>query len=347
MNNYINQKILGFFVKTNGVFSKPLFSGIGHILCFHRVKPKSSTVRIEKNSGMEASPEFIEKTIEFFKDHNYEFISLDQLHTLLINKTKPQKKFVVFTLDDGYSDNYYHAYPVFKKHNIPFTIYVATDFPERKAILWWYMLENLLLNKNQMEFVFLNKEYLFDCSTKEKKEEVFMKIRSLILENEIKKEELFRLLFPDYEQKKTELIEQNALSWKQIIELSIDELVTIGAHTVSHQPLSILDESEARKEIEKSKKLIEEKINKPVNHFAYPYGGFDTCGEREFLLVKQAGYKTATTIRQGNIFSGYKDFTERLPRIPLGENTDIEKFINITNGIHHFGNNYFNRIILK
>lgn len=347
MSNYLNQKILGLFVKTNGVFSKPLFSGIGHILCFHRVKPTSSILRIEKNSGMEVSPEFIEKIISFFKDHNYEFISLDQLHALLINKIKPQRKFVVFTFDDGYSDNYDYAYPIFKKHDIPFTIYVATDFPDRKAILWWYMLESLLLNNNLITFGFSGKEYSFDCDNHEKKEKVFLEIRTIILENESNKEELFNLLFPDFEQQKKELIAQNALSWEQIIELSNDDLVTIGAHTVSHKPLSKLSETEARKEIEDSKKLIEEKINKPVNHFAYPYGGIDTCGEREFLIVKEAGYLSATTIRQGNVFFGYKNFTERLPRIPLGENADIKKFNNITNGIHHFGNNFFKRIILK
>lgn len=347
MSNYINQKILGLFVKTNGVISKPLFSGIGHILCFHRVLPHYSTVRIEKNAGMEVTPEFIEKTIGFFKDHNYEFISLDQLHFRLLNKIKSRRKFIVFTLDDGYSDNYYYAYPIFKKHNIPFTIYITTDFPDRKAILWWYMLENLLLNNNQITFCFSDKEYNFDCDTIEKKEKVFIEIRMLILENELNKEELFNLIFPDYELQKKELIEQNALSWEQIIELSEDDLVTIGAHTISHKALSKLDEAEAKREIDLSKIQIEEKINKPVYHFAYPYGGTDTCGEREFLIVKRAGYKTATTLRQGNIFKGYKDFTERLPRIPLGENSDIEKFTNITNGIHHFGTNWFKRIILK
>lgn len=347
MSNYINRKILGLFVKTNGVFSKPLFSGLGHILCFHRVMPQTPIPRIEKNSGMEVSPELIEKTIEFFNAKNYEFISLDQIYSIIINQIKPKKKFVVVTLDDGYSDNYKHAFPIFKKHNIPFAIYVATDFPDHKAILWWYMLENILLSNNQITFDFLDKEYHFDCFSKEEKEVVFTSIRSLILENGSNKDLLFSRLFPNFEQQQMDLIEQNALSWAQIIELSHDELVTIGAHTISHRPLSKLSESEAMREIVESKNKIEEKIGKPVDHFAYPYGDSDTCGEREFLLVKQAGYKTATTIRQGNIFRGYMDFTERLPRIPLGENTDIEKITNITNGIHHFGFNYFKRIILK
>jgi peptidoglycan/xylan/chitin deacetylase (PgdA/CDA1 family) len=347
MENYLNKKILGLFVKTKGVISKPFFSGMGHILCFHRIKPQSSALRIKGNSGMEVSPEFMEKTIGFFKDKNYEFISIDRLYDILLNKIKPEKKFIVLTLDDGYSDNYNYAYPIFKKNDIPFTIYITTDFPDRKAVLWWYLLEDLLKESNTIKFSFLNKDYCFDCSVIEQKEQAFLEIRSLILENKINKEKLFSMIFPDFEKKNQNLLEQNALSWEQIIELSRDDLVTIGAHTVSHRPLSRLNEIEALSEIKWSKERLETQIKKPVNHFAYPYGGADTCSEREFVIVKQAGYKTATTLRQGNIFKGYKDFTERLPRIALGENSDKEKIIHITNGIHHFSTNYFNRIIIK
>lgn len=347
MSKYINQKILGIFVKTNGVFSKPLFSGLGHILCFHRIMPQKTIPRIEKNSGMETSPEYIEKTIAFFKKKNYDFFSMDQVHNALINKIKLQNKFVAFTLDDGYSDNYHYAFPIFKKHNIPFTIYITNDFPNRKAIIWWYMLENLLLSCTEVSFDFLGNSCHCKCFYQEEKEKTYVDLRALILENEQNKELLFSVLFPDFEKQNQELLEQNALSWEQIIELSRDELVTIGAHTISHRPLSKLSEAEAKREMVGSKKEIEDNIGKEVNHFAYPYGGADTCGEREFLLAKQVGFKTATTLRQGNIFAGYRMFSERLPRIPLGENTDVEKFNNITNGIHHFGNNYFNKIILK
>lgn len=346
MSHYLNQKILGFFVKTNGILSRPLFSGIGHILCFHRVMPGVSTERIERNSGMEVSPEFIETIIEFFEKKNYEFISLDQLYSILVAGEKTKKKFIVFTMDDGYSDNYYFAYPVFKKHNIPFAIYVATDFPDHKAVLWWYMLEDLLLKTPRVEFIFKGENYLYKCETKEQKEESFLNIRNLILERDSEKEELFQMIFSHYEIQKMAMVEKNALNWEQIIELSEDGLVTIGAHTITHRPLNKLSEAEAKQEIEQSRKLIEEKIDKKVKHFAYPFGGIDTCGEREFSLVKQAGFKTATTLRQGNIFSRYKDYMERIPRIPLGEKSDLERLMQISNGIHHFGNNYFKRTII-
>jgi peptidoglycan/xylan/chitin deacetylase (PgdA/CDA1 family) len=39
-----------------------------------------------------------------------------------------RQKNVVFTLDDGYADNFINAYPIFKKYNIPFCIYVCKKY---------------------------------------------------------------------------------------------------------------------------------------------------------------------------------------------------------------------------
>ena len=82
--------------------------------------------------------------ILYFKKLDYEIISLDQLYERLLHNSI-EKPFVCFTFDDGYVDNYEIAYPVLKKHNIPFAIYVTTSFPDNTAILWWYILEDLVL----------------------------------------------------------------------------------------------------------------------------------------------------------------------------------------------------------
>jgi hypothetical protein len=38
---------------------------------------------------------------------------------------------------------------------------------------------------------------------------------------------------------------------------------------------------------------------------------------REFQIVKDCGFKTATTTRNGNIFASHKNNLECLPRIPV------------------------------
>ena len=115
------------------------------------------------NENMKVSPLFLEKFIIELKSKGYEFISLDRLYEILKNGEKVEKQ-IVFTLDDGYEDNYKIAYPIFKKYNVPFAVYITTSFPEKKAILWWYILEDLIIENSEI-ILFDGLKYI--CKTEE------------------------------------------------------------------------------------------------------------------------------------------------------------------------------------
>jgi len=306
-------------------FVRKYFEGIATIFMLHRVHPFESN-RLSANENMKVSPEFLEKFILELKSKGYEFISLDKLYEIL-KYGKKVKKQIIFTLDDGYIDNYTYAYPIFKKHNVPFTIYVTTSFPERKAILWWYVLEDLILENDILK---LGNGNIYECKTKQQKEDVFLRIRAIILkfrkENFLKHlNELFKYYKIDWFAKNDEL----CLTWEHIIELSKDELCTIGGHTKNHYALNCLSIEEVKEEIIEANTLIQEKTGKRVEHFAYPFGSRAEVGKREFDIVKGLGLKTATTTRRGTIYPEHKNFLECLPRIMLIENFDIKTIGNI------------------
>ena len=346
MSNYINRKILGLFVKTNGVFSKPLFSGFGHILCFHRVLPASNAVRIDANSGMEISPEKLEWIIRYFLDKGYEVISMDQLLDFFKGFRKQKRKFIVITFDDGYIDNFLHAYPLLKKLGTPFTIYVCNDFPEKKAVLWWYMLEDYILRNDEVKWVDANGEKIFNASSMEEKGNLFLKIRMLLLErSDAEIRHLLNELMGFSDQTIVDYAHKSTLSWGQINQMASDPLVTIGSHTVSHKPLSKLDHNQAKNEMVYSKKQIEEKIGKEVLHFAYPFGSHNEYGNREIKLAAECEFKTSVTLKQGNIFMSYRNHPHHLPRIPLGEKANADYMDAICKGVRQFSFNGFKKII--
>lgn len=67
------------------------------------------------------------KQIEFLCK-NYDLISFSDLNAYLQgNKTLPDKPLLI-TFDDGYYDNFTHAYPILKKHNAPFGIFLISEF---------------------------------------------------------------------------------------------------------------------------------------------------------------------------------------------------------------------------
>jgi len=297
------------------------FSGMATIFMLHRVYPFESN-KLLPNENMKISPEFLDSFIQGLKANGYEFISLDKLYELLTRGEKKSKQ-IVFTLDDGYADNYTHAYPIFKKHNVPFTIYITTSFPERQAVLWWYVLEDLIIEN---EVIYLSDGSKYICRKWEEKNETFLNIRLKVLS--LKKQyfleqltELFSHYTIDWFKKCAEL----ALNWYQIDQLSSDELVTIASHTTNHFALNKLSENEIIEEVIGASELLSTEIGKKIEHFAYPFGTSNEIGKREFDIVKGLNFKTVTTTRHGNIYLEHKDYLEYLPRIMLTESFRINE----------------------
>jgi peptidoglycan/xylan/chitin deacetylase (PgdA/CDA1 family) len=110
------------------------------------------------------------------------------------------------------------------------------------------------------------------------------------------------------------------MSWDELKSFAADPLVTIGGHTITHCNLAQQSESVAGEELTVSRVRIEEKLERPVLHFAYPYGDRNAAGPREFALTATAGYKTAITTRPGMLFAECAEHLTALPRVSLNGN---------------------------
>ena len=96
----------------------------------------------------------------------------------------------------------------------------------------------------------------------------------------------------------------------------------IGSHTITHRNLRKVKLADARREIFDSKKQLEDRFGVPINHFAFPYGGWRESSVRE--LVKEAGYQSACVTDFG--VSGSPDELWNLRRIsPLTDAQLLQK----------------------
>ena len=82
----------------------------------------------------------------------------------------------------------------------------------------------------------------------------------------------------------------NGISEGQLKEMSNSPWVTIGCHSETHPNLTNCNDNDLEIEIIKSKKYIENIINKSVEYFAYPTGYYN---ELVMNLVERAEYKAA------------------------------------------------------
>lgn len=108
---------------------------LGRILMLHRVVEHRSDKPEQRE--LEVTPQFLEQKILEYKSKGYTFVSIDDI-THLSPLTSRLSPFVCLTFDDGYRDTYDLAYPLLKKLNIPFVVYVTTGFVDDTASMWWY-----------------------------------------------------------------------------------------------------------------------------------------------------------------------------------------------------------------
>jgi peptidoglycan/xylan/chitin deacetylase (PgdA/CDA1 family) len=282
----------------------------------HRVSKKNST-RISHNENMKVSPEYLEQFIIDAKSRGYSFISLLDLK-IAVDKGETPKNSIIITLDDGYKDNLINGYPIFKKHQIPFMIYLSTYFIENNATPWWYILEELLLHSDSI--IYRGKEQLLDSLTL--KENMFLEIRENVLDgntdvNSVMLYDLCRENEFDINGIEKEVL---FLNWSDIEFLSADTGVEIGNHGHNHVNLSKCNKNTIKNEFTYADKLIYEHIGKRTMHYSYPYGLFD---ESTLDVLKFCGANTAVTTKPG-VFA-YKMSLLEIPRFMLHENMSVDE----------------------
>ncbi len=278
------------------------------ILMYHQVFKNPEKENIFIQGGLYVSQDIFDKQLAYLKK-KYTIISLSQLVELLERGHSLPKKIAVITFDDGWRDNYQYAYPVLKKHNLPATIFITTDFIDSRKIFWFLeaallhqkgrlsedqfytIFENLpsahenvpeksSFNRKNLKFLYHNTESFLEFL----KQFDFSTVSSIL--NKMSEFSGFRLL--------DRLTERWMLNWDEIKAMA--DLVEIGSHGCSHRIMTRLSPEEIMKELTTSKKTIEEKTGQPVSLFAYPNGDYSAEIEK---MVSQAGYRAAIATLQG------------------------------------------------
>ena len=284
----------------------------GYVFMLHRVDEIDSS-KLHANENMKISPGFLDSFINKYKDE-YDFIGVDKISERIAQgKTK---KFMAFTMDDGYKDNFTKALPIFEKYEIPFTIFLATDFPDYNAVLWWYVLEDYILSH---DYVVMPDEKKIEARTKEEKENAFMLLRSVVLgmDQHNLKEEIEELLKTKLAWK--EKCEELAMTWDEVIKCTKHPLVIVGGHTKHHYNLKGLEsELQVREEIRSGCERLEEKTRIKAEYFAYPFGSPIEVGKREIEVVSAMNFKMAFLAGGGYCGSRYID-RYAIPRLMLTE----------------------------
>lgn len=95
------------------------------ILLYHSVTKNNWYASID--------PEVFGKQMAYLKN-NYQVVSLDKIVAYVKGESELDDKSVAITFDDGYLDNFTQAWPILKKYNLPFTIFVTTNLESHQGL---------------------------------------------------------------------------------------------------------------------------------------------------------------------------------------------------------------------
>lgn len=306
---------------------RPIFGGVGTIFMLHHVRPAHAGP-FQPNRHLEITPDFLRATLAYLRATDVDIVTPDEVQRRLTERDF-SRRFACFTCDDGYRDNRDHALPAMRDFDAPFTVYVTSDFASGTGRLWWVALERIVARADTIEAPIDGQMVRLDTSTLAGKDMAFDRLhgwlRGLPEEADIRRE--ISALCAAHGIDEDAVSRELCMSWDELKPFAADPLVTIGAHTVSHCNLAKQTEAMAVHELSASRTDIENVLQRPAVHLAYPYGDRCAAGTREFALAKSAGFETAVTTRPGVIAPDNFSQLTALPRVSLNGNYQDTRYL--------------------
>jgi len=225
---------------------------------------------------------------------------------------------VAVTFDDGYADNLEHARPLLGRYGVPATVFVTMAEDGDRREFWWDALEGMLLGPetlpDHLELGIGSRRREWDLGVPAVENHLHPATPWNVLSagDDSPRQALYRELcdvlramrFEQQVEVLKELAEwagrpedvrptHRRLTPEEILRLSADRRVDIGAHTITHPVLSILPPAAQEEEIVGSKRRLERILGRGVTTFSYPFGTRLDYTDATAEFVKRAGFACA------------------------------------------------------
>jgi len=301
--------------------------GKGLILTLHHVRPFVPGP-CAPNRELEVTPEFLEGVLTSIRARGIDFVDLAEAARRL--EDPAARRFAVVTFDDGYRDNREIARPIFRRHGIPFTVFVTSGFVDRTTMLWWKVVEEVVGMVPVLTFDLGAGPEVFETASRAAKDSVANRILCWARTADP------GLVFERVERLAGEVgldplrpTRHEIMTRAELAELAADPLVTIGAHTRTHPNIRRLDRAAALQEMAGSADDLAGMIGRRPRFFAYPYGSHRAAGAREFDLAREAGFDLAVTTRPGMLHAEHAGHRTALPRVSLNGNFQDLRYLDV------------------
>jgi peptidoglycan/xylan/chitin deacetylase (PgdA/CDA1 family) len=279
--------------------------------------------------GLAVSPTHLEEQLEIVRRTRQPLPLTDFVRGLAAGSLPADA--VALTFDDGYVDNLLVGKPRLAAADVPATVFLATGYLGHPGEFWWDELARLVLFEHgpqSLDVVVRGGAMHFEFGTDPargndawrawstpltRRQKAYLAIwRALRPLGDEERRGVMAQLRSSFSDSDPHLARGRAMTREEARVLVTGGLVTIGAHTVTHPQLIVLEAGARRREIVESRAACEELIDAYVPGFTYPYGEFD---DKVRSAVEGAGFAYACSTRHGPVTAA-SDFLA-LPRIQV------------------------------
>ena len=211
---------------------------------------------------------------------------------------------VVVTFDDGYADNALEALPILEEVGVPATFFISTGNINASKEFWWDELERIILCGRGIPAVFTgidgDSRHRWPTANDDERRRFYHEIHNLLKGKDAAERDRWlahmrRWAEVDEDGRETHRVLTDDL----IRRLSASRWATIGAHAISHTPLSFLSAPKQEEEIIGSKRTLEELTGGKVTVFSYPFGGRNDYSPESIDICRRAGFIKAAACIPG------------------------------------------------
>ena len=191
---------------------------------------------------------------------------------------------VALTFDDGLRNQVEVAYPLLERYELPATFFLCPQLVEERAWLWTH--------EARLRYSFLEadeqRQLARGLGAPPAPEPFLDWMKRLKYPSRLAVERTLRVMTPYFAADWQDHEDCDLATWEELRRMS-RALVTFGSHTLTHPMLRSLRLDRLQEELRDSRRLIEERLGRAAEFFAYPDGEHHAAA-REFV---RAYYRAA------------------------------------------------------
>lgn len=262
------------------------------ILCYHRFSNRNK----------------FEMQIKWLSEF-VDFVTLDEV----LCSDKTDKWQVSITFDDGDAEVIKQGLNVFKKYNLPVTVFLNSHFIENPSCLPWWELLSFFLRywKDEIKV----EEKIYNLANKSEKKRFFKEFSYLFKNSSPKRIKYLSDYLKERLSSIVKLPANQIIRKKDIKEALRCKSIEFGGHTLCHVNMAKCTPYELKYQVYEDRRKIAQWTGKEVRWFAYPYGKKVYRNKTAIQTVNEAGYKAAFTTDNTYLNKNF-DFYQ-IPRIAV------------------------------